>query len=60
MTFAYSGLQVPSEFIDIKISDYDVDHWFDAITNNDAMPAKIDSNKYTIEAMTSNTITIAG
>tara|TARA_B110000008_G_scaffold279231_1_gene325485 strand:- start:1097 stop:2158 length:1062 start_codon:yes stop_codon:yes gene_type:complete len=59
-TFAYSGLQVPSEFIDIKISDYDVDHWFDAITNNDAMPAKIDSNKYTIEAMTSNTITIAG
>jgi glycosyltransferase involved in cell wall biosynthesis len=59
-TFAYSGLQVPSEFIDIKISDYDVDQWFDAIRNNNSMPAKIDSNKYTIEAMTSNTITIAG
>tara|TARA_B100000767_G_scaffold275329_1_gene311758 strand:- start:2054 stop:3115 length:1062 start_codon:yes stop_codon:yes gene_type:complete len=59
-TFAYEGLQVPAEFIDIKISNYNEDQWFDAIINNNSIPGKIDSNKYTIEAMSSNTITLAG
>lgn len=57
-TFAYAGLQVPAEFIDIKIGNFEINDWFDAIINHHGSPAEIDKNQYTLDRMVEDTLEI--
>jgi len=58
-TFAYSKLQVPSEFIDVPIDSFDVEEWCSHILNTEFKSIKFNSNKYTIFNMTSRTLDLA-
>ncbi len=58
-TFAYSKLQVPSEFIDVPIDSFDVEEWCSHILNTEFKPIKFNSDKYTIFNMTSRTLDLA-
>ena len=57
-TFAYAGLQVPPEFIDIKIDNFEINDWFDAIIKHHGSPAEIDKNQYTLNRMVGDTLEI--
>ena len=57
-TFAYAGLQVPAEFIDIKIDNFQIKNWFDAIIHHHGAPMEINKNQYTINRMVEDTLEI--
>lgn len=60
-TLAYSALQVPLEFIDIKVPNYEVQEWVKAVESRDKSPISDFSREpYTIEAMTRGTLEVAG
>ena len=59
-TFAYSGLQVPIEFIDTKIDNFDINDWFDAIIGDQSAPKQFNSNRYTVTRMVEDTLEIGG
>ena len=57
VTCAYSGLEVPREFIDIPVHAFDVDEWFQAIiSDRPACSCEFDRNKYSAIAMASDTL----
>jgi glycosyltransferase involved in cell wall biosynthesis len=57
-TFAYSGLQVPAEFIDTKIDNFEIKNWFDAIIGDQGAPKQINKNQYTVNRMVDDTLEI--
>ena len=57
-TFAYAGLQVPAEFIDIKIDNFEIKDWIDAIIYNQCAPTEINKNQYTVNRMVQDTLGI--
>ena len=58
-TCAYDKLQVPAEFIDMAISTFNVDEWCNGILNIDWTPKIFNAENYTIEKMTSSTLSLA-
>ena len=57
MTCAYAELQVPSEFIDIKIAKFEVDEWCNGIWNIDwEVEGTFVAENYTVEKMTAATL----
>ena len=58
-TIAYDKLQVPSDFIDIRMKNFDVDDWSHMILNSNYSNNAFDKNKYTVEKMTISTIKYA-
>ena len=56
ITVAYSGLQVPSEFIDIKQEDFELNNWLDSILNKEQNYPMFDVNKYTVKIMADKTL----
>ncbi len=59
ITVAHSGLQVPSEFIDIKQDNFDVNNWLDSILNKEQNYPMFDINKYTMKLMADKTLSSA-
>jgi glycosyltransferase involved in cell wall biosynthesis len=59
VTIANAELQVPEEFIDIKIKEYNPDSWFDVIINHNHESQRFDSANYSLDTMTTNTIKLA-
>jgi glycosyltransferase involved in cell wall biosynthesis len=55
-TIAFVGLEVPEEFIDIKVSSFNVAEWSESISKYQALKSDIDSNKYSYKTMTKNTL----
>lgn len=58
-TIAYSGLEVPSSFIDIKIKEFDVAEWVSSIMTYDEQKHNyvnkdFEKNKYSYNIMTKN------
>lgn len=58
-TFAYSGLEVPPEFIDVGLDSFNIDKWVEAIYENSDKINKIDKEKYTINRMVNKTLSLA-
>ena len=56
ITVAYSGLQVPSEFIDIKQKNFELNNWLDSILNKEQNYPMFDVNKYTVKIMADKTL----
>jgi glycosyltransferase involved in cell wall biosynthesis len=60
ITCAYEGLEVPSEFIDIKLSKFEINEWKTKILNiNCDCKYKFNSQKYTAKRMIEATLTLA-
>ena len=57
-TCAYSGLQVPSEFIDVPVLTFAIDDWCEAITNIESAPERFNPSRYSVEKMTLSTINL--
>jgi len=55
-TIAYSGLEVPNEFIDIKVEKFKVAIWFEKIDNYNRVETNFDKNKFSYQIMTKNTL----
>lgn len=56
-TIAYSGLEVPSEFIDIKIEKFNIDEWVNKIINFTNLEIlNFDKDKFTYQRMTKKTL----
>lgn len=58
-TFAYSGLEVPPEFIDVGLDSFNIDKWVKAIHESSDKINKIDKKKYTIKHMVKKTLSLA-
>ena len=58
-TFAYSKLQVPSEFIDVAIDSFEVDEWCNRILNMDIASPEFIASKFTVENMMARTVAMA-
>jgi len=56
ITVAYNGLEVPEEFIDIKIENFDVDEWVYAINNFRNQESIFQSNQFSYQIMTKKTL----
>lgn len=56
ITIAYSKLEVPSEFIDIKNTDFDIKLWVNNILNFDTNTIRFNKEKYTYQNMTKKTL----
>lgn len=54
ITIAHSGLEVPSEFIDIKVDKFDVNEWVDKIDHFEQLETVFDKNKFSYQIMTKN------
>lgn len=50
-TFAHKDLQVPSEFIDVKIENFEIKSWFNEIIKGQNLSKNINFEKYSIERM---------
>ena len=59
-TCAHEKLQVPSEFIDVAISTFNVDEWCNGILNIDWTPGRFNADNYSVEKMTLLTLKLAG
>lgn len=60
-TLAYSKLQVPLEFIDIKVPNYELQEWVRAVeSRGKSSTSDFVRETYTIEAMTRGTLEAAG
>lgn len=59
ITVAYSGLQVPSEFIDIKQDSFEINNWFESILNKEQNYSMFDVDKYSLKIMADKTISSA-
>lgn len=58
-TYAFVGLQVPIEFIDVPISDFDVDLWRDAILERrPSYGSTFDRYRYSSDAMAKKTLAL--
>ncbi len=55
ITIAYSGLEVPNEFIDIKIDTFEINEWIDKICNSDKQKINFDKHRFSYQMMTKNT-----
>jgi len=58
-TCAYDKLQVPSEFVDVRIKTYIADEWCSGILNIDWTPQKFNADNYTTERMALLTLRLA-
>jgi len=56
ITIAYSKLEVPSEFIDIKVNNFDVNEWADKIHSYNKKIKDFDKNRFSYQRMTTNTL----
>jgi glycosyltransferase involved in cell wall biosynthesis len=56
MTCAYDGLQVPSDFIDIRVTTFDIDDWCQAILSMKLYPKAFREENYTVEKMAEFTL----
>ncbi len=54
ITIAHSGLEVPSEFIDIKVDKFDINEWVDKIDHYEPLETVFDKNKFSYQIMTKN------
>jgi glycosyltransferase involved in cell wall biosynthesis len=59
MTCAYERLQVPSEFIDIRVATFDIDDWCQAILSMKLHPKAFRAENYTVEKMAESTLRMA-
>jgi len=57
-TIAYSKLEVPSSFIDIKVEEFDIQKWVDGIVEYDEPKNnnEFEKNKFSYQVMTKNTL----
>lgn len=55
-TFAYSKLQIPSEFIDVEFDVFDTAEWCRRILEKDKENKIFDSSKYSAKRMTKSTL----
>ena len=55
-TVAYSGLEVPGEFIDIKVDTFEINEWVDKISNYNNQIMEFNKNRFSYQVMTKNTI----
>lgn len=56
ITIAYGGLEVPKEFIDIKVDKFEINEWVDKINNYDKQKIDFDKNRFSYQIMTQNTL----
>lgn len=56
ITVAYGGLEVPHEFIDIKIDTFKIEEWVDKVCNFEIKDVNFDKNKFSYQVMTKNTL----
>jgi glycosyltransferase involved in cell wall biosynthesis len=56
ITIAYSGLEVPSEFIDIKVDDFEVKTWITKILGFESNISKFGKDKFSYQKMLDNTL----
>lgn len=56
VTIAYGKLEVPSEFIDIKNINFDVELWVNNILNFNKIEINFEKEKYTYQNMTKKTL----
>lgn len=57
-TVAFSGLEVPAEFIDVPVDRFDLDAWCDAIRTRPVAPRPFDGHAYSSDAMTEVTLSL--
>ena len=58
-TCAYYKLQVPCDFLDVRICTFDIDDWCRGILNIDWSPKPFNADAYTIMKMTASTLRLA-
>lgn len=58
-TIAYDKLQVPIEFVDIGVSEFDLDVWCKKILDINYRKNVFDASRYKVEKMTKTTILLA-
>jgi len=56
ITIAYRGLEVPGEFIDIKVDTFDVNEWASKIYGYEKEKINFNKNRFSYEVMTKNTL----
>lgn len=56
VTAAYGGLEVPSDFIDIKTDAFEAEEWFEKITGFDRPAGIFDKQRYAYQAMTKHVL----
>ena len=56
ITIAYSGLEVPDEFIDIKVDTFNLNEWVDKICNLNKKKIDLDKDRFSYQVMTKNTL----
>lgn len=59
-TCAFEGLEVPTEFIDLRVGNFEPDSWCQVITGRQGTSTPVDASKYTVERMVSRTLALAG
>lgn len=57
-TIAFSGLEVPPEFIDIKMESFDLDEWVDKIFESRVRSSEFKYEKFSYKNMTKQTLDI--
>ena len=55
-TIAHSGLEVPKEFIDIKVDKFDVNEWVSKIGDFNQQEIDFDKDRFSYQSMTKKTI----
>ena len=58
-TCAYSQLQVPEGFIDLRIDSFELDRWISGIENIGSLSVPFDVEKFSVEKMTIATLELA-
>ena len=56
ITIAYSGLEVPNEFIDINIDTFDINEWVSKICNYDKQKNDFEKDRFSYQIMTKYTL----
>jgi len=56
ITIAYKGLEVPREFIDIQIEEFDISEWVNKIINFNGREMVFDKNRFSYQLMTKKTL----
>lgn len=57
-TCAFSGLQVPSEFIDVPVLSFSIDDWCKSILNIGSAPERFNRSRYSVKEMTLSTLNL--
>jgi len=55
-TVAYNGLEVPYEFIDIKVNTFEVNEWVDKVSKFNKQKYDFDKDRFSYQTMTKNTL----